>query len=378
MAQPGRGAHNGHGGRRDKSKPAPAVVSRGPRKVRFASTSRPSSAATAKRRGASGVFPRTDQQRRPGSAGASGFRSSVVGRRRRAPPPGAQPVLSAHDMSDETLQQIVDRVDNTNLDVELTTDVVGMMTPIQRQRVFQRPVIGARLRFNEYHKHRLGWSKPLRLTGTAKWDYSTRPVPESDFRTDYMRVFPSHVAKRSSFTRRQKTAEAISSYNDTVAAARIPRREMKKPWNKVTRPATFVSATDGVLGSRRKYGYGTTVAEHDLGKTLDHDEHLCLMLDAGSRCRRIADVEMDHRRETRGTAAIQRKPLSSKFVQDAGRWHGSENVIVTGRRQQRRHRLGQKRRQQRRQRQQRQQQRQQRQQQAPGHVGLAATATPEL
>ena len=58
--------------------------------------------------------------------------------------------------------------------------------------------------------------------------------------------------------------------------------EMNKPWNRVTQPAYFSSATNAVLGERKKYGYGARVEPHggyDIGRTLSYSDALGVFFD---------------------------------------------------------------------------------------------------
>ena len=164
-------------------------------------------------------------------------------------------------------------------------NVVALLSPVQRERLYQTPAMRGRTRISPYMAQRLHWVRPARQS----WNQSTQPVKDSDFRSDYMRVFPQKVRPRSFKERRERTARATSAegYGQCIGAATLSSKDLKQSWTRTTRPSTFVSATQRLKGTRAKYGYGTApepAGGYDLGRTLHHSDKLSyLMGDSSGR-----------------------------------------------------------------------------------------------
>ena len=269
----------------------------GPGRVRFAELERPASAAAGRTKPGPSVLKTPSRMRhgRPKSAGSSKLRKL------------ASPQLPAPTMniSEEEILRLIAEAEDNRLDEEITTDVIGMMSPIQRERYYSRPGISSRMRMSSYRVHRLNWAHPLRLMSAPRWDSSKQPIKENDFRAAQMKALgPHRMRPRSDSVRRYLTGKAIASYQDVVGKPTISIKEMKKPWNRVTRPATFKSATSRVKGSRGKYGYGTTpqpVKGWDMGRTLDNGDVLAVKFD-----RNESNMKMHHRQTKREQRARMR------------------------------------------------------------------------
>lgn len=243
-------------------------------RVRFAEQERPASRAAGRTAPGPSVL-KTPSRMKHAGGGDVGASS-----KRRGSPQLPNP---AANISEEEILRLIAAAEDPNLDEELTTDVVGIMSPIQRERYYARPGISSRMRMSDYQVHRLNWAHPLRQTGAPRWDSSKQPFDPKDFRAAQMKALgPHRVRPRSDAVRRYHTGKAIASYQHVVGKPTITKAEMKKPWNRVTRPATFRAATTRVKGQRDKYGYGTTpepVGGWAMGRSLEHADALAVQFD---------------------------------------------------------------------------------------------------
>ena len=251
-----------------------------PGRVRFAEKERPASAAAGRTRPGPPVL------KSPGS------RVRQPPAQPAAPPPEPHLLAPTAHLNDADILRLIAEAEDPRLDEELTTDVVGLLSPVQRERYYSRPAISSRMRISEYQKHRLNWAHPLRLVDAPRWDSSKQPVSESDFHADRVKALgPQHERRRTSALRRFHTGKAIAGYRHVVGKPTLPIKEMRKPWNQVTRPASFQAATTTVKGARRSYGYGTTpvpVGGYDMGRTLTHADALALRFDRNEQNARLA------------------------------------------------------------------------------------------
>ena len=286
------------------------------RRIRFADKERPASAAAGRTRPGPSVLKTPSRRRLQGNNSHLRPSSSSSKTRRRQHhqgPDGAPLELTLpapnRQVSTAELTELIEQAEDPRLNEELTTDVVGMLSPVQRQNYYSRPAISSRMRMSEYQKHRLNWAHPLRLSDAHgmpvnRWDTTTKPLGAADFHADRTKALGAHRPRaRSSALRRYHTGKAIVNYSSVVGKSTLPMSEMKKAWNRVTKPTTFCAATSAVKGERQKYGYGATVAPpggYDLGRELSSSDEQSLNMAAKT------DTGANNRRKERRAERTER------------------------------------------------------------------------
>ena len=258
------------------------------RRIRFAEKERPRSAAAGRTRPGRSVLKTPSRRRLQGRPSSAASRRKIPTTSTSASPldDGDTPnvrLAPHHQATAAEVKEMLDIIDDSNLNEELTTDVVGMLSPVQRQRYYSRPALSSRMRMSDYQVHRLNHAHPLRLTEAPRWDTSCNPIAPNDFHADRTKSLGAHRPRaRSSSLRRYHTGKAIANYSTVVGKPTLPMSEMNKPWNRVTQPAYFSSATNAVLGERKQYGYGARVEPHggyDIGRTLSYSDALGVFFD---------------------------------------------------------------------------------------------------
>lgn len=305
------------------------------RRIRFAEKERPASAVVGRTRPGPSVLKTPWERKLQGRPSSSGRNSHNRGKQRSPDDTPVEFLLPApnRQVSPAELTELVELAEDSRLNEELTTDVVGMLSPVQRQNYYSRPAISSRMRMSEYQVHRLNWAQPLRLSDAQgvpvrRWDTTTKPLSASDFHADRIKSLGAHRPRaRSSTLRRFHTGKAIVSYNRVVGKPTLPISEMKKSWNRITIPANFCAATKAVKGSRRKYGYGSKVRPnggYDLGRSLSHSDMKSFDMKKEDQSNSAIKEERKRRSEKRqeqrmhslkerrrAAAAISRRPRGS-------------------------------------------------------------------
>ena len=277
------------------------------RRIRFADHERPASAAAGRTRPRRAILKTPSKRKLQGNRPSSANNRASSARNQTTPnADGTYPLQSTQarlpqpnpHMSPAEILEMIQLAEDSRLNEELTTDVVGMLSPVQRQRYYSRPALNSRMRTNDYQVHRLNWAHPLRLNDAPRWDTSSTPLSMADFRSDRAKSLGGHRPRvRSSALRRYHTGKAIVNYNSVVGKQNLPISEMKKSWNRVTKPTTFHAATIAVKGERKKYGYGTRVTPHggyDIGRTLSYSDELGVLINRNeSNLDRVTEEKKD-------------------------------------------------------------------------------------
>ena len=302
------------------------------RRIRFADAERPASAAAGRTRPGPSVLKTPSRRRLQGVRPSSAHSNS---RRKQPTPDGTypEPRLPAPNpqLSPAEMIEMIQEAEDSRLNEELTTDVVGMLSPVQRQRYYSRPALNSRMRMSDYQVHRLNWAHPLRLNDAPRWDTSSTPLAAADFRADRTKSLGGHRPRvRSSALRRYHTGKAIVNYSSVVGKPTLPISEMKKPWNRVTKPATFRAATSAIKGKRKKYGYGTRVAPHggyDLGRTLSYSDALGVLINRNESNANIATEGKKDAKSIRRERRIERNQTSAAKKNKATVKHARGSII---------------------------------------------------